>query len=612
MAAAHAVLERVWGYSAFRSHQAGIIEAILAGRDVLALLPTGGGKSLCYQLPSLIRSGCGVVVSPLIALMQDQVSALRELGVKAAYLNSTLDWREAADTEQALRDGRLDLVYVAPERLLNERMLALLEEARIALFAIDEAHCVSQWGHDFRPEYRQLSVLADRFPSIPRMALTATADPATREEIAAELHLREPARYVASFDRPNIRYMISDAGDARERLLRFLEAEHQGDAGIVYCLSRKMTEEVARWLSDRGRTAIPYHAGLPPDVRANAQRRFQREDGLIVVATIAFGMGIDKPDVRFVAHLSLPKSIESYYQETGRAGRDGEPADAWMAYGLDDVITLNGFIQQSEASEERKRVERQKLDALIGLCELSTCRRQALLGYFGETGSVPCGNCDNCLVPPASTDATVNAQKALSCVYRTGERFGASYLIDVLRGKQDERIVRYGHDKVSTYGIGRDVSEAEWKALFRQLVVRGLLASDITNWSILHLTARSRPLLKGEERFAMRMRPKAAGGGKRKERSERKPAATIQVDPSDKPLLDALKALRGALAAEANVPSYVIAHDRTLADMTNLKPRTERELRLVHGMGEAKVARYGRQFLEVLEREWHAKRPGAV
>ena len=595
---AEQVLRRVWGYSAFRSHQAPIIEAVIEGRDVLALMPTGGGKSLCYQIPSLVRPGCGIVVSPLIALMQDQVSALRELGVKAAYLNSTLAWREAADVERALVDGNLDLLYVAPERLLTEKMLGLLERVPLALFAIDEAHCVSQWGHDFRQEYRQLSLLSERFPHVPRIALTATADTATREEIADELRLRDPARFVASFDRPNIRYMISDAGDARERLWRFIESEHPADAGIVYCLSRKKVEEVADWLSARGRTALAYHAGLTPDVRRRVQERFQAEDGVIVVATIAFGMGIDKPDVRFVGHLSLPKSVEAYYQETGRAGRDGEPADAWMSYGLEDVITLSQFINQSEAGEERKRIERQKLDALIGVCELSSCRRQALLAYFGETDSQPCGNCDNCLSPPQTVDGTVNAQKALSTVYRTGQRHAAGYCINVLRAKSDDRMMRNGHEGLSTFGIGADVSEGEWRGIFRQLVARGFLEVDITQWNTLHLTERARAILKGEEKFLVRHQvrlPRAEKG--KKERAGK--AGSAPIPAADQPLWNAIKELRARLAAEGRVPPFIICHDRSITDMVRLKPRTPDELKMVIGMGEAKVAKYGRDFLEV-------------
>ena len=608
MNGARDVLERVFGYKAFRSAQAGIIEAVIEGRDVLALMPTGGGKSLCYQIPSLVRPGCGIIVSPLIALMQDQVSALKDAGVRAAFLNSTLDWREAVAIEQALRDGELDMLYVAPERLLSERMMTLLSTVDIALFAIDEAHCVSQWGHDFRQEYRQLWALSEHFPTVPRIALTATADPATREEIVAELRLRDAARFVASFDRPNIRYLISDAGDARERLWRFLEAEHATDAGIVYCLSRKKTEEVAEWLTTKGRNAIPYHAGLSPNIRARAQERFQREEGLIIVATIAFGMGIDKPDVRFVAHMSLPKSIESYYQETGRAGRDGEPADAWMAYGLEDVMLLNQFIAQSEAGEERKRVERQKLDALIGLCELSSCRRQALLAYFGETGAQPCGNCDNCLSPPQTTDGTVYAQKVLSAVYRTGQRFGAGYTIDILKGKADERIIRNGHDKLPTFGVGADVPEPEWRGVIRQLVTRGYLFANVENYGGLQLTEKARGLLKGEDTFHMRLRPKlSSSSAKSKGKAKRDggkatTAKSVTISSADQPLWEGLRALRLQLATAASLPPYVICHDRTLADMIQLRPRTRDELKLVTGMGESKVARYGDAFLEIIAR----------
>ncbi|MGD9828752.1 MAG: DNA helicase RecQ [Hyphomicrobiaceae bacterium] len=605
LAEAEAVLARVWGYSAFRSHQAEIVTSVIAGRDVLALMPTGGGKSLCYQIPALVRAGCAIVVSPLIALMQDQVGALREVGVRAAFLNSTLDWRQAADVERDLVEDRLDLLYVAPERLLTDRMLATLDSAHLALFAIDEAHCVSQWGHDFRPEYRQLAQLGERFPSVPRIALTATADAATREEIVAELRLREPARFVASFDRPNIRYMISDGGSARERLWRFLEGEHPSDAGIVYCLSRKKVEEVAAWLTSKGRTALAYHAGLPADTRRAVQERFLREDGIVIVATIAFGMGIDKPDVRFVAHLSLPKSVEAYYQETGRAGRDGEPADAWMAYGLEDVITLNQFIAQSEASEERKRVERQKLDALIGICEMTECRRRALLAYFSERLSEPCGNCDNCLEPPETTDGTEAARKALSAVYRTGQRYGAGYVIDVLRGKDDERIARNSHDRLSVYGIGKDLTDGEWRDVFRQLVARGHLVVDITQWNTLQLTESAVPLLRGEEAFRVRRRVKLpkAEKGRRSGRGAGKGARPgILIAETDQPFWAALRALRAELAAEGNVPPYVVCHDRTLADVVHLKPQTLEHLKLVNGLGEAKIAKYGRQLLAVVAR----------
>ncbi|MEZ5926591.1 MAG: DNA helicase RecQ [Hyphomicrobiaceae bacterium] len=593
---AQCVLERVFGYPSFRSHQASIIEALIAGRDVLALMPTGGGKSLCYQIPSLVRSGTGVVVSPLIALMQDQVDALSELGVRAAYLNSTQEVSEQRQVEARLLNGDLDLLYAAPERLMTERMLSLLRGADIALFALDEAHCVSQWGHDFRPEYRQLSVLPEHFPHVPRIALTATADLRTRQEIVAQLHLGEAETFIASFDRPNIRYQITDAdGDARERFWRFLRDEHPADSGIVYCLSRKSVEETAAWLAGKGRKALAYHAGFDAETRRLNQRRFLEEDGLVMVATIAFGMGIDKPDVRFVAHLNLPKSIEAYYQETGRAGRDGEPADAWLAYRLKDVVTYRQWITESEAGEAQKRIEQAKLDALVGLTEIVTCRRQALLAYFGERLDLPCGNCDNCLNPPVSRDMTEAARKALSTIYRTGEGFGAGYVVDVLVGKTDDRIRRNGHDRVTTFGIGQDVPEAEWRRLIRQLVARGLVDVDLERHGILRLNPACRSLLRGEASFMMRE-------ASRQEAPKRKAKrGTVERLPSEGgPLFDALRGRRAELAKVAGVPPYVICHDRTLVDLMRLRPRTLSDLQMVIGFGAKKIERYGAAFLEVL------------
>lgn len=594
--AARAKLDEVFGYKSFRLHQEGIIAALLEGRDCLALMPTGGGKSLCYQIPALVRSGTGIVVSPLIALMQDQVDALKDVGVKAAFLNSTLDRQTQDGIEREFAAGALDLLYVAPERLVQERTLNLLTRHEIALFAIDEAHCVSQWGHDFRPEYRQLKILATRFPSVPRIALTATADERTRQEIVTELSLEDAEVYVASFDRPNIRYTIAEMGSmsARERLWQFISSEHPTDAGIVYCLSRKSVEETAAWLSSKGRKALAYHAGLEANVRAAAQTRFLNEDGLIVVATIAFGMGIDKPDVRFVAHLNLPKSIEAYYQETGRAGRDGEPADAWMAYGISDVVQLRQWIAQSDGSDAFKHVQRQKLDALIGLAEMPGCRRQALLAYFGERLSEPCGNCDNCLNPPKTEDGTLSAQKALSAVYRTGQRYGVTYLCDVLMGKEDERIARNGHDRLSVFGIGKDVSAVAWKGLFRQLIAAGLLSADEEGHGTLGLTESARPVLRGEAKFLIRV----TRAPEKKSRREAK--AIAKVAPQDETLLQALRALRLKLATAAKLPPYVIAQDRTLIELAEKRPTDEGGLHDITGLGASKITRYGKAFLELI------------
>ncbi|MCK4950644.1 MAG: DNA helicase RecQ [Gammaproteobacteria bacterium] len=592
---ANHILQSVFGYDNFRPQQQVIVDHLIAGSDALVLMPTGGGKSLCYQIPAIVRNGVGIVVSPLIALMKDQVDALHQNGVRAAFLNSTLSPDEVREVEDALHRGELDLLYVAPERLMMPRTLDLIEHIPVSLFAIDEAHCVSQWGHDFRPEYVQLSVLHERFPQIPRIALTATADNATRREIIERLALTEARQFINGFDRPNIRYRISDnSSNTREQLLRFIRNEHPGDAGIVYCLSRKRVDDVAKWLTSKGLTALPYHAGLPAQVRQQNQERFLREDEVIIVATIAFGMGIDKPDVRFVAHLNLPKSLEAYYQETGRAGRDNQPANAWMVYGLQDVILLKQMQASSDAPEEIKRIERHKLDTMLGLCELTTCRRQALLRYFGDELEKPCGNCDTCLEPPETWDATATAQKALSCVHRTGQRFGVGYLVDVLLGKENERILRFGHNKASTYGIGSELNQSEWRDLYRQLIARGLLAVDLEGHGGLHLTEESRPVLRGEQPLHLR---KFSRKTKAKSR-ERK--ASRFTDPKKNDLWQALRNRRQQLADEQGIPAYMIFHDATLAEILENQPETLTQLSNISGVGKRKLADYGETFLDVL------------
>ncbi len=592
---AREILRHTFGYDDFRPPQDRIISHLIEGGDALVLMPTGGGKSLCYQIPSMVRAGTGIVVSPLIALMQDQVAALRQFGVSAACLNSALPPQEADRVEQQLLAGQLDLLYVAPERLLTPRMLDLLYRSSIALFAIDEAHCVSQWGHDFRPEYIQLSQLHERFPAVPRIALTATADEPTRKEIIERLALHEAEHFIAGFDRPNIRYRIHENdGNARTRLLRFIQDEHPGEAGIVYCLSRKKVDETAAWLCEQGITALPYHAGMDNRSREQHQTRFLREEGVVIVATIAFGMGIDKPDVRFVAHLNLPKSVEAYYQETGRAGRDGLPADAWMVYGLQDVITLRQMQASSEAEESHKRIERHKLDAMLALCETTDCRRQALLGYFADPLEQPCGNCDTCLQPPETWDATVASQKALSCVHRTGQRFGVNYLVDVLLGKENERIQQFGHDRVSTYGIGDELNASEWRTLFRQLIARGLLSVDLEGYGGLQLTEASRPVLKGEISLMLR---KAHKRTPRKRQSRSTPVADANVDEK---LWEALRSLRRELAEAQGVPAYIIFHDATLLEMAQQQPESLQQLADISGVGERKLEAYGEAFLNCL------------
>ena len=592
------VLHRVFGFPGFLGQQEAVIEHTVSGGDSLVLMPTGGGKSLCYQIPAIVRDGVGVVVSPLIALMRDQVEALRQTGVRAACLNSTLSYQEVLEVEAAVTNGSLDLLYVAPERLFGERTLELLARTRLALFAIDEAHCVSQWGHDFRPEYLQLSELRDRFPDVPRIALTATADEPTRREIVQRLGLTRAPQFVSGFDRPNIRYAVVPKNRARHQLQRFLEERHRGSAGIVYCLSRRRVDDTAEWLRGIGVDALPYHAGLDADVRRRNQDRFQREAGVVIVATIAFGMGIDKPDVRFVAHLDLPKSVEAYYQETGRAGRDGEPADAWMVYGLQEVVTLRQMVEGSSAGEMRKRLEVRKLDAMLGYCELTTCRRQTLLAYFGETLADRCGNCDNCLTPVASWDATEACQKALSCVYRTGQRFGAGYLTDVLRGLENERIQRFGHDRIPTHGVGADLDPYRWRSVFRQLVARGLLSVDIEGYGSLRLTEASRPVLRGEEEVLMRedLRP----GRTASKRKKKEPPPPPDPATWDEALWEALRARRTELARAQSVPPYVIFHDSTLREMVEQRPRTLEEFARLSGVGETKLGRYGDEFLAVI------------
>ncbi|KRA14983.1 DNA helicase RecQ [Lysobacter sp. Root604] len=592
------LLRRTFGHSDFRGEQAQIVHHVSEGGDALVLMPTGGGKSLCYQLPSLLRDGCGIVVSPLIALMQDQVEALRQLGVQAAFLNSTLDATAAAEVERQLLAGELDLLYVAPERLLTGRFMSLLDRAPIALFAIDEAHCVSQWGHDFRPEYRELTVLHERWPQIPRIALTATADAPTQREIAERLNLEDARRFVSSFDRPNLRYRVVHKDNGTRQLLDFLAA-HRGDSGIVYAFSRRRVDAVAEQLVEAGIRALPYHAGMDAATRAANQRRFLQEDGVVMVATIAFGMGIDKPDVRFVAHIDLPKSIEGYYQETGRAGRDGEPAEAWLCYGLGDVVNLRQLIQQGEAGEERKRLELRKLDALLGYCESTQCRRQSLLGWFGEPHPGACGNCDNCLEPPQSWDGTQAARKALSCVYRTGQRFGAGHVIDVLRGVETEKALKFGHDRLSTWGIGSDLDARQWSSVFRQLVAGGLLEADIERHGALRLTADSGPVLRGERDLRFRTeQPKTARS--RKPRAGAAAAPMIDLDPASLARFNALREWRSSTAREQNVPAYVIFHDATLRAIAEAAPDDLDDLSQIPGIGASKLDRYGEAVLQHL------------
>ncbi|MFZ6875827.1 DNA helicase RecQ [Undibacterium sp. Di27W] len=593
------LLQTIFGYPAFRSQQGQIVEHVVNGGDALVLMPTGGGKSLCYQIPALLRNGVGIVVSPLIALMQDQVDALAEVGVRAAFLNSTQSFDEILAVEKKMREGDIDLVYIAPERLLTQRCLELLQVVNIALFAIDEAHCVSQWGHDFRPEYIKLSALHERFPNVPRIALTATADQQTRDEIIHRLQLENAMQFVSSFDRPNIRYQIVEKANGRKQLLDFITAQHSGDAGIVYCLSRKKVEETAEFLNENGITSLPYHAGMDLQDRSRNQARFLREDGIVMCATIAFGMGIDKPDVRFVAHLDLPKSIEGYYQETGRAGRDGASANAWMAYGLQDVVQQRRMIDESEANETYKRVQSVKLDAMLTLCETLNCRRVHILDYFGQQAE-PCGNCDTCMSPPVSFDGSVAAQKILSTVYRVDQRFAAGHVIDILRGIDTERVQQWRHEKLSTYGIGSDKSEAEWRALLRQLIALGLVAVDYENYSSLKLTEASRAVLRGEIKVQLRQYKKAEKAVKHKRQSA-KDFAESDLDSKAQSVFDKLRWWRVETARTHNVPAYVIFPDATLREIARQQPASLPALRAISGVGDKKLESYGKEIISLIE-----------
>lgn len=590
------LLKSVFGYASFRGQQQAVIEQLLGGGDALVLMPTGGGKSLCYQIPALIRPGVGIVISPLIALMQDQVHALWQLGVRAAFLNSTLTAEQTRHIAQQLKNNQLDLLYIAPEKLNSERMLHFLTQIPIALFAIDEAHCVSQWGHDFRADYLQLSVLHQRFPHIPRIALTATADEKTRIEIRQRLQLEHAPTYCSSFDRPNIRYTIVQKHNPQQQLLSFIRSQHAGEAGIVYCLSRKKVERTAQWLQSKGIHALPYHAGMDNKQRQQHQQWFLKQDDAVMVATIAFGMGIDKPNVRFVAHLDLPKNIEAYYQETGRAGRDGAFANAWLSYDVQDVVMLRRMINDSDADEAHKQLSLHKLDALLGLCEQVQCRRQTLLAYFGDTLEQPCQNCDTCLTPVQTWDGTVAAQKALSCVYRTGQNFGVHYLIDVLRGVKNERISQFAHDRQSTFGIGQELSAQQWHSVFRQLIARHLVTVDVEHFHVLKLTENSRAVLRGEQKLLLR---RDIIQGKTK---------AVAVKPNRQAVArhnsafwDALVAKRLEIAQAQNVPAFVIFHDTTLTAMLDKQPANLAELALLSGVGEFKLKAYGEQFLQVIQ-----------
>ncbi len=597
MPAALSLLQQVFGYPAFRGEQADIVAHVVGGQNALVLMPTGGGKSLCYQIPALLFSGLTVVVSPLIALMEDQVAALTELGIAAAYLNSTTAPDAARQISAAAQAGSLKLLYVAPERLLTPRFLAFLDTLTLSLFAIDEAHCVSQWGHDFRPEYRQLAQLVSRFPHVPRLALTATADPHTRDEIRQYLGLTEARVFLSSFDRPNLTYHVVEKHQAKKQLVQFIRDEHPNQAGIVYCLSRKRVEDIAAWLCENGMDALPYHAGLPAEVRARNQRAFLRDDGKVMVATVAFGMGIDKPDVRFVAHIDLPKSPEGFYQESGRAGRDGLPATSWLCYGLTDVVQLQQMIMEGDQDEDRRQVELGKLNVMLAYCETAACRRQLLLAHLGET-SAPCGACDNCLHPPSTFDATVLVQKLLSCIYRAGQRSAANHIIDILQGRDTDLVRQRGHGTLSTFGIGKELTQRAWRSVIRQLVAQGIVRVDVNAYQALMLTEAARPLLRGE--YPLFLRPL------RSDKEERQRHADGQHwlrTEREERIWQALKAWRKATAEAHNVPAYAVLADKSLRELTEIRPQTLAALRQIYGVGEVKLARYGEALLGILQEQ---------
>ena len=589
------LLHSLFGYEDFRGQQLDVIQHVIDGGDALVLMPTGGGKSICYQIPAMLRDGFGVVISPLIALMQDQVSSMQQLGVNAQALHSGIDWQLQNQIQQQALNGDLDLLYISPERLMTEACMTLLRSCKIALFAIDEAHCVSQWGHDFRPEYLQLECLQQNFPHVPRMALTATADRPTQQEMVKRLGLNLAQKYISSFDRPNICYRIMQKQKGKQQLLDFVQLQHQGNAGIVYCMSRKKVDETALWLVDQGIAALPYHAGLGAEKRAYNQHRFLNEEGLVMVATIAFGMGIDKPNVRFVAHLDLPKSIESYYQETGRAGRDGLPADAWMVYGLQDVMWLRQRLEQTDMDASIKRSEQSKLDAMLGLCEITHCRRQAILSYFNEDAASGCGNCDNCLEPAATFDGTEVARKALSCIYRSGQRYGVAHLIDILMGKPTDKIKTAGHDKISTFALGQELDQKQWRSVYRQLLALGLVSSDPENYGGLRLLPNCRPLLKGDAQLQLRLDRKVSI------KTPKASKARLQIADDDMDLWQLLRELRMALAQDQKVPPYVIFSDSSLLEMLHTKPQSLLQMSHINGVGEKKLDRYGDDFLALIQ-----------